>query len=114
MTKKTAYKVNTEKKWIIIDDSVKQTKADQQDIALYLGAGYMIKHKSAAKSDQASGRAKTDTDASIKKALAGDAEARAAYEQLKSEKGFFSARKFYYEYVEEKKGKKKAAAGKAE
>ena len=102
MTKKAASKVNNEKKWIIIDDSVKQSKADQQDIALYISAGYMIKHKSTIKADQAAGRAKSDTDAEIKAALASDKEALKLYEQKKSEKGFFAARKFYYSYLEDK------------
>ena len=92
------YKLNRDKKTIIIDDSVKQSKADQKDIQLYVLAGYEIKHKSKAKSKQATKRADTITAEEIRKELSADSEALDTFNNLISEKGYFTARKFYRDY----------------
>ena len=65
--KKQAYKINKEKKTIIIDDQVKQTERDKQDIQMYVSAGYEIKHKSIAKSKQALKRSDSITADEIRK-----------------------------------------------
>ncbi len=92
------YKLNRDKKTIVIDDSVKQTEADQKDIQLYVLAGYEIKHKSKAKSKQATKRADTITADDIRKELSADSEALDTFNKLISEKGYFTARKFYRDY----------------
>jgi hypothetical protein len=89
------YKVNTEKKIITIDDAVKANVADKEDIALYVSAGYVIKHKSKKRAKAAANRANGLKDADILAALKGNQEATDKYKELKHEKGYFTARKFY-------------------
>lgn len=100
MTK--AYKLDKDKKIITIDDAVKQTPEDKEDIKLYVLSGYEIRHKSKAKSKQALKRADTITAEDIRKVLSADKEALKEFNRLSSEKGFFSARKFYREYIASK------------
>lgn len=94
-----AYKLNTEKKTITIDDSVKATAAEEKDIALYVAAGYVIKHKSKKRAANAAKRADGLSNADIEKALAGNKEALAEYKKIKAAKGkgggFFAAKKWY-------------------
>lgn len=94
-----AYKVDAAKKIITIDDSVKATAADDKDIAMYVAAGYVIKHKSQKRAKQAAERADSLTDAAIKEALKEDKKALAEYESIKKQKGkgggFFAAKKWY-------------------
>ena len=97
--KKQAYKINKEKKTIIIDDQVKQTERDKQDIQMYVSAGYEIKHKSIVKSKQALKRSDSITADEIRKKLSADKEALKEFERLLRESGYFSARKYYKEYI---------------
>ena len=93
------YTVNADKKTIIIDDSVKATAADNKDIAMYVAAGYIIRHKSAKRAKAAAKRADSLKDENIKEALKDDKKALAKYEAIKKQKGkgggFFAARKWY-------------------
>ena len=99
--KKAAYRLNTEKKIIIIDDSVKMTAAEDKDIDRYVRVGYTIKHKSASRSKAATARADGLKDADIKAALKDDKKALETYEAIKKTKGegggFFAAKKWYKE-----------------
>ena len=97
MTK--AYKLDKDKKIIIIDDAIRQTPEDKEDIKLYVMSGYEIRHKSKAKSRQATKRADTITAEDIKKSLSADKDALKEFERLVSNKGFFSGRKFYRDYM---------------
>lgn len=96
-----AYKVDAAKKTITIDDSVKATAAEEKDMAMYVAAGYIIKHKSQKRAKQAKERAakETLTDAAILEALKDDAKGLAKYKEIKEGKGegtgFFAARKWY-------------------
>ena len=96
-----AYTVKADKKIIIIDDSVKATAADDKDIAMYVAAGYVIRHKSAKRAKAAAQRADSLTDAAIKEALKDDKKALAEYEAIKKKQGkgggFFAAKKWYKE-----------------
>lgn len=94
-----AYKIDAVKKIITIDDSVKATAVDDKDIAMYVAAGYVIKHKSKKRAEQAAKRADSLTDAAIKEALKDDKKALTMYESIKKQKGkgggFFAAKKWY-------------------
>lgn len=94
-----AYRVDAAKKIITIDDSVKATAADDKDIAMYVAAGYVIKHKSQKRAKQAAERADSLTDKAIKEALKDDKKALAEYEAIKKQQGkgggFFAAKKWY-------------------
>ena len=57
---KKYYKLNTERKTITIVDTVKPTKADETDIALYIKCGYVLRHKSQKRAELARERAKTN------------------------------------------------------
>ena len=96
-----AYTVKADKKIIIIDDSVKATAADNKDIAMYVAAGYVIRHKSVKRSEAASERADGLKDEAIKAALKDDKKALEEYEAIKKRKGkgggFFAAKKWYKE-----------------
>lgn len=97
--RKPYYTVKPDKKIIIIDDSVKATAADDKDIAMYVGAGYVIKHKSAKRAKAAAKRVDSLTDADIKAALKDDKKALAEYESIKKTKGagggFFAAKGWF-------------------
>ncbi len=96
-----AYTVKPDKKIIIIDDSVKATAADDKDIAMYVAAGYIIKHKSIKRAKAAAQRADSLTDAAIKEALKDNKEALEEYLAIKKQQGkgggFFAAKKWYKE-----------------
>lgn len=96
-----AYTVKPDKKIIIIDDSVKATAADDKDIAMYVAAGYIIKHKSIKRAKEAAKRADSLTDAAIKEALKENKEALEKYVAIKKQQGkgggFFAAKKWYKE-----------------
>ena len=100
-TMKKAYTVNADKKVITIDDSVKATAADNKDIAMYVSAGYIIRHKSVKRSKAATKRADNLKDADIKAALKDDKKALDEYEAIKKKTGkgggFFAAKKWYKE-----------------
>ena len=106
MTK--AYKLDKDKKIITIDDAVRQTPEDKEDIKLYVLSGYEIRHKSKAKSKQALKRADTITAEDIRKVLSADKEALKEFNRLISDKGFFSARKFYRDYMANRETEQKA------
>lgn len=106
MTK--AYKLDKQKKIITIDDSVKQSPADQEDIKLYVLAGYEIRHKSKAKSKQAAKRSDNITADKIRSELSADQDALKEFERLVSNKGFFSGRKFYRDYMASRVPEQKA------
>lgn len=100
MANKKAYTVNTEKKIITLDDSVKLTAAEEKDITRYVNAGYLIKHKSKKKSEQATKRANTNiSNEEIIKALENDEKGLAKYNEIKKGSGkgngFFAARSWY-------------------
>ena len=94
-----AYTLNPDKKIITINDKVKATAAETKDIALYVAAGYIIKHKSEKRAKAAAKRADSLTDAAIKAALNDDKKAMEIYEGIKKGSGkgsgFFAARKWY-------------------
>lgn len=98
------YKVDVKRKFIIIDDTIKSTAAEEKDIDRYVAAGYIIKHKSQARAKKAIERASKDnlTNEIIMKNLANDEEAKKKYEEIKKGKGkgkgFFAAKKWYLEY----------------
>lgn len=102
-----AYTLNPEKKTITINDSVKPTAADNKDIGLYVAAGYIIRHKSAKRAKVAAKRADSLNDGTIKEALKGDQKALETYEAIKKQTGkgggFFAAKKWYKEYIKDKK-----------
>lgn len=98
------YTLSTDKKgrkFITIDDSIKATPADDKDIAIYVGAGYVIRHKSEKRAKAAAKRADSLTDAAIKEALKDDKKALEEYEAIKKQQGkgggFFAAKKWYKE-----------------
>lgn len=92
-----SYKINAKEKTITIDDSVKMNATEKQDLQMYVGAGYIIKHKSSAKSKNAKERAMKNnfTDKQILEALKADKEAIEQYKAQKKEKGFFGAKSWY-------------------
>lgn len=100
------YKLNTEKKIIIVDDN-NMTSAEKADVVAYVGAGYIIKHKSEKRSAAAKRRAETLSKEDILKALETDTEAKKTFENIckgkGTGKGFFAAKKWYKEYLEAKK-----------
>ena len=102
-----AYTINPDKKIITINDAVKPTAADDKDIALYVSAGYIIRHKSEKRAKVATKRADNLNDATIKEALKGDQKALETYEAIKKQTGkgggFFAAKKWYKEYIKDKK-----------
>ena len=79
-----AYTINPDKKIITINDAVKPTVADDKDIALYVSAGYIIRHKSEKRAKVATKRADNLNDATIKEALKGDQKALETYEAIKN------------------------------
>ena len=112
--KKTAYRVNAEKKVITIDRTVKATEQDEKDISRYLSAGYVIRHKSEARAAKAKQRAITlpnkaeieKISAIIKEEIKNDTNKLNAYSKVEVEynklipknglgTGFFAARKVY-------------------
>lgn len=103
---KKHYSVNPERKVITIDDSIKATKQDEKDIALYLSVGYTLRHKSEARAEKAKKRATGMTKEAILNELAGDKEGLATFNSFFDSKGtgkgFFAARKWYTEYKEKK------------
>lgn len=94
---KKAYTVNSTKKVITIDDTVKQTKRDEDDIKLYISVGYTIRHKSKERVRIATERATKEnlTDAKILEALKGDEDKLKEYKKIKAEGGFFKAKSWY-------------------
>ncbi len=98
---KKAYLIDTDTKTITIDDSVKQTDNDRADIQMYVVAGYIIRHKSKARSAAALKRSDNVTADQCRQALKASKKALAEFEQIMSEKGFFSAKKYYREWLAE-------------
>lgn len=81
-----AYRVDTSKKVITIDDSVKPNAKEKKDIQMYLEAGYKLRHKSVLKSNQAKERAKSQiTNEAIIKELAKDEASATKYLELVKE-----------------------------
>lgn len=115
-TKKPYYKLDTKKKTITIDDEVKPSDRELQDVATYVSAGYIIKHKSEARSLKAKERARKNKykNEEILEALKDDAKAKETYEEIKNGKGkgtgFFAAKSWYVDY----KNKKEKEAEEAE
>lgn len=103
--KKAAYKVNTEKRTITIDDTVTATAAEEKDIDRYLKAGYVIKHKSQKRAEQAAERTDSLTDATILEVLKDNEEALNKYIDIKTGKGkgqgFFSAKSWFKDKCKE-------------
>ena len=101
-----AYTINEEKKILTINDAVKATAADDKDMALYVQAGYKIRHKSDKRSKVAAKRADRLNDATIKEYLKDDKKALETYENIKKQSGegggFFAAKKWYKEYMKNK------------
>ena len=103
-TTKKAYRLSTTKdgkKIITIDDSVKMTEVENNDINRYVLSGYIIRHKSVKKSELATERAKKQlTNKEIIAKIGNNKELLEAYTNVKKESGFFSARKWYKEQTE--------------
>ncbi len=109
--KKKAYTLNTDKKIITIDDTVKKTTADEQDILFYANAGYIIKHKSKARQKAAISRSDATTLDQIITAMSGDKVALAKIDQIKADKGFFGVQKYYREWLAANSEKAAAESG---
>lgn len=93
---KKYYTLNQKKKTITIDYTVKPTKEDETEVNAYILAGYIIKRKSAKRAAAAAKRANDGLKgADIEAALKGNEEALAEYASIKSERGFFAAKKWY-------------------
>lgn len=93
-----AYTLTTSKsgeRFIVIDDSVKRTPAESEEIQMYVVAGYVIRHKSKARSEAAKGRSDNITADQIRQELANDKPALQEFERIVKASGFFSAKKFY-------------------
>lgn len=93
------YTVNAEKKKITIDDSVKPTQQDKDDVQMYVTAGYIIRHKSEKRSSAVASRSSSITNEEIQASLKGDKKNYEQYLSIKSGKGkgtgFFAAKSFY-------------------
>ena len=98
---KKAYLIDKETKTITIDDSIKQTDNDRADIQMYVVAGYIIRHKSRARSAAALKRSDNITADQCRQALKGTKKALTEFERIISEKGFFSAKKYYKDWLAE-------------
>lgn len=103
------YTVNPNTKKITIDDSVKATKQDEEDIARYMKfAGYTIRHKSKRRAEASANRATSLKDADIVKALEGKPELE-EYKRIKATKGegggFFAAKTYYLKWKDSQKKK---------
>ena len=98
---KKAYSIDVTNKIITIDDTVKRKQSDTDDIQFYINAGYVIRHKSKARSEAAKGRSDSITADQIRKELASDKPALAQFETMLVAKGFFSAKKFYKNWKSE-------------
>lgn len=92
---KKAYSIDVTNKIITIDDTVKRKQSDTDDIQFYINAGYVIRHKSKARSEAAKGRSDSLTADQIRKELASDKPALTQFETLLVAKGFFSAKKYF-------------------
>lgn len=104
--KKKHYSVNTQTKVLIIDDSVKATKEDKEDIKLYLSAGYKLRHKVTRKISEELKQKNSIKAEDIKKAMEGtDPEAYKQYQKIVSEHNFFSGKKYYLEWLDKQKSK---------
>lgn len=102
--------VNETKKTITIDTRIPVSRDDKELMVVYVQGGYVVKQKSIKKSNQAKERAEKQlADDDILKALANDEANLKKYVDLKSEKGFFSARAWYRKEIlkETPKTKKK-------
>lgn len=115
MAEKNYYKVNPEKKTITVDDSVKPTKQDEADLMRYLGAGYILRHKSAARSATAKSRSEGVTKEEIEKALADEPKFLEKFTKLCKGRGkgqgVFAAKSWYKkDYPKEKAEAEKKAA----
>lgn len=100
MAKKAAYRLDTERKIITIDDTVNATAAEEKDIDRYVNAGYIIKHKSQTRSKQAASRADGLKNDIILEILKDKPEALKEYEDIKTGKspkgkGFFKAKSWF-------------------
>lgn len=93
-----AYKLDKAKMTITVDDA-NLTPADREDVRLYVLAGYEIRHKSKAKSREATKRADTITADTIRLKLSADKDALKEFERLNKENGFFTARQYYRDYI---------------
>jgi hypothetical protein len=56
--KKPYYKVNIDNKTIVVDDNVKATATEKQDVIMYMTAGYKLRHKSEKRAQIAADRVK--------------------------------------------------------
>lgn len=97
------YKLDTTKKIITIFDNITQTVADKADIAMYVAAGYVIKHSTKITVEMMEAAMKDDTKALEEfKKLKGQKEVFNP-EKGKMEAGFHAAMKFYNNWKEEQK-----------
>lgn len=106
------YKVNSNKKTIIIDDVTKLTENEKKEIKFYNELGYTVtfKHKTNRKIEVKPENKLTDKE--IRKALENNHDKLAEYDAIKDKKGkgggFLSARKWYIEnFMEKTESKKK-------
>lgn len=111
MPKKRAakpYKLDTEKKIITIFDNIPQSAADKADIAMYVSAGYRIKHATKTTVEMMDAAMNDDPKAQeeFRKLLKTKEVFNA--EKGKNEPGFHAAVKFYNNWVKEQKEAAKA------
>lgn len=76
--------VNYKAKTFTINDAVKASEQDKEDIVTYLQAGFKMRHKSAKRTEQAKNKAVSDKE--IKEALKNNKEALVKYEEIKKNK----------------------------
>lgn len=102
-----AYTLNSRRKWITLDEK-KLTKSEEQEIQLYLSAGWILKKKDKAKAERAKKIARTDTNESIRAELKNYPDILAQYDKILATEGntFFTARKFYYDWKKDASKKK--------
>ena len=106
------YTVNNEKHIITIDKSITPTKDEYEEVERYIHYGYDMRFKSQEKAkmmrEKMEKRMKENPDnlnaAAIRDALKNDKEALDKFNAILKEhkKGFFSAKKWYNEYISNK------------
>lgn len=107
---KKAYRVDTKRKVIVLDDEVKMTSQELDDVKFYVSCGYEIKHKSIKKAEKAKATARKTaqyTKEYILESLKGNEEALAEFNDILqgkgSSRGWFAAKSWYINNFVEKK-----------
>lgn len=115
--KKPYLTVNYDAMTFTVNDAEKPTAQDEADIARFLRAGFKMRHKSVARTANATEKAVKDAD--ILEALKDNAEALAKYKAIKADTsksadgkrngGFFKAKAWFVAWKAEQDAKKEQA-----